>query len=294
MTSRRLILATLLATLAPLTPAVAAEPPLRLVASFSILADIARNVGGDRVAVTSIVGPDADAHVYDPRPSDVAALAGADVLLTNGLGFEGWMDRLVGSSGFRGRWIVASADIEPLPADGHEDPHAWQDPRNVVRYVNRISAALAATRPADAASFAVNAERYRRELLALDAQIRKAVDALPPERRRFVTSHDAFGYFARRYGFTILAPQGWSTDDEASARDVAALIRQLKAGSVRAVFIENMTDPRLIERIAAEGGATVGGRLYSDALAQPGEPAGTYLGMMKHNLATLLAALGGP
>jgi zinc/manganese transport system substrate-binding protein len=294
MTSRRLILAILLATFAPSIPAVAAEPPLRVVASFSILADIARNVGGDRVVVTSIVGPDADAHVYDPRPSDVAALAGADVLVTNGLGFEGWMDRLVNSSGFRGRWIIASAGIEPLPADGHDDPHAWQDPRNVVRYVNRISAALAATRPADAAAFAVNAERYRRELLALDAQIQQAVDALPPGRRRFVTSHDAFGYFARRYGFTVFAPQGWSTDDEASARDVAALIRQLKAGSVRAVFIENMTDPRLIERIAAEGGATVGGRLYSDALAQPGEPAGTYLGMMKHNLATLLAALGRP
>ena len=294
MTSRRLILATLLATLAPPTPAAAAEPPLRVVASFSILADIARNVGGDRVVVTALVGPDADAHVYDPRPSDIATLARADVLLTNGLGFEGWMDRLVGSSGFRGRRVVAAAGIEPLPADGHDDPHAWQDPRIVERYVNRISAALAAIRPADAASFAVNAERYRRELRALDAEIRRAVDTLPPERRRFVTSHDAFGYFARRYGFTFLAPQGWSTDDEASARDVAALIRQLKAGSVRAVFIENMTDPRLIERIAAEGGATVGGRLYSDALAQPGEPAGTYLGMMRHNLATLLAALRGP
>ncbi|MCU0758041.1 MAG: zinc ABC transporter substrate-binding protein [Steroidobacteraceae bacterium] len=291
---RRLVLAILLATGTSLTTTVAAEPPLRVVASFSILADIARNVGGDRVVVTSIVGPDADAHVYDPRPSDVAALAGADVVLTNGLGFEGWMDRLVDSSGFRGRWIVASAGIEALPADGRADPHAWQDPRNVVRYVDRISAAFAASRPADAASFAANAARYRRDVLALDARIQQAVDALPPGRRRFVTSHDAFGYFARRYGFTILAPQGWSTDDEPSARDVAALIRQLKTGGVRAVFIENMTDPRLIERIAAEGGATVGGRLYSDALARPGQPAGTYLGMMQHNLATLLAALGGP
>ncbi len=294
MSSRRLILATLLAAVAPLAPAAAVEPPLRVVASFSILADIARNVGGDRVRVTSLVGPNADAHVYDPRPSDVAAVANADVLLTNGLGFEGWMDRLVGASGFQGRWIVAAADIAPRPADGHDDPHAWQDPRNVIRYVNRISAVLAATRPADAATFAVNAERYRRELLALDARIQRAVDSLPPARRRFVTSHDAFGYFARRYGFTIFAPQGWSTDDQASARDVAALIDQLKAGRVRAVFVENITDPRLIERIAAEGGATVGGRLYSDALAQHGEPAGTYLGMMRHNLETLLAALRSP
>jgi zinc/manganese transport system substrate-binding protein len=294
MSLKHAILAMLSALVLHAAPAAAQDPPLRVVASFSILADLASQIGGDRVTVQSLVGRDADAHVYEPRPADVVAVANAHLLLTNGLGFEGWMDRLVESSAFKGRWVVAAADIKPLQSGSDDDPHAWQDPRIVIRYVNRISATLAALRPADAALFAVNAERYRRQLLALDADIRRAVESLPPARRRFVTSHDAFGYFARAYGFTILAPQGWSTDDEASAKDVAALIRQLRDGQVHGVFIENITDPRLVQQIAAEGGARVGGRLYSDALAQPGAPAGTYLGMMRHNLDTLMAALLAP
>jgi zinc/manganese transport system substrate-binding protein len=276
------------------TPAMAQDQPLPVVASFSVLADLVKEIGGDRVTVTSLAGPDADAHVYEPKPSDVVAVSRAKVVVMNGLGFEGWMDRLVASSGFQGRRVIAAGDIKPIRAGEAVDPHAWQDPKNVVRYVNRISAALAAAQPSDAAVFAINAERYRRELLALDTEIRSAVSSVPPTQRRFVTSHDAFGYFATAYGFTILAPQGWSTDDEASARDVAALITQLKSGQIRAVFLENITDPRLIEQIAAEGGARVGGRLYSDALDQPGTAAGTYLGMMRSNINTLLSVLRNP
>ncbi len=291
MPMRRLTVLSMLLSMLWNTPALAQDPPLPVVASFSVLADIVKEIGGDRVVVTSLVGPDADAHVYEPTPSDVVAIARAKVVVMNGLGFEGWMDRLIASSGFRGRQVIAAGDIKPMRAGDEVDPHAWQDPKNVVRYVNRISAALAAAQPADAAVFAVNAERYRRKLLALDAEIRGALINVPPAERRFVTSHDAFGYFARAYGFTILSPQGWSTDDEASARDVAALITQLKGGQVRAVFLENITDPRLLEQIAAEGGARVGGRLYSDALDRPGTAAGTYLGMMRSNVSTLLSAL---
>jgi zinc/manganese transport system substrate-binding protein len=288
---RHLLASLLFVFLAWSSPALARDPPLKVVASFSVLADLVKEIGGDRVAVVSIVGPDADAHVYEPTPSDVMAIAGANVIVMNGLGFEGWMDRLTVSSGFRGRLVVAGSDIKPLRSGDRIDPHAWQDPKNVVRYVNRISAALAAAQPADAAAFAVNAEKYRRELWALDAEIRESIGAIPSAERRFVTSHDAFGYFARAYGFTILSPQGWSTDDEASARDVAALITQLKQGQVRAVFLENISDPRLIEQIAAEGNARVGGRLYSDALDRPGTGAGSYLGMMRHNLRALVGAL---
>jgi zinc/manganese transport system substrate-binding protein len=288
---RHLLTSLLFVLLAWSNPALARDPPLKVVASFSVLADLVKEIGGDRVAVVSIVGPDADAHVYEPTPSDVMAIAGANVVVMNGLGFEGWMDRLTASSGFRGRLVVAGSDIKPLRSGDRIDPHAWQDPKNVIRYVNRISAALASAQPADAAAFAVNAERYRRELWALDAEIRESIGAIPSAERRFVTSHDAFGYFARAYGFTILSPQGWSTDDEASARDVAALITQLKQGQVRAVFLENISDPRLIEQIAAEGNARVGGRLYSDALDRPGTAAGSYLGMMRHNLRALVGAL---
>jgi len=291
MVLQRLIACLLFISLTWATPALGRDLPMPVVASFSVLADLVKEIGGDRVAVSSLVGPNADAHVYEPTPSDVMAITRAKVVVMNGLGFEGWMERLITSSGFRGRLVIAGSDIKPLRSSDGIDPHAWQDPRNVVRYVTRISAALAAAQPADAAVFAVNAERYRRELLALDAEIRASTNAIPADERRFVTSHDAFGYFARAYGFTILSPQGWSTDDEPSVRDVAALITQLKKGQVRAVFLENIFDPRLIEQIAAEGNARVGGRLYSDALDRPGTTAGSYLGMMRHNVGALLGAL---
>jgi zinc/manganese transport system substrate-binding protein len=282
-----------LGTLAVLPQALRAQatPPLRVVASFSLLADMAREVGGDAVQVHALVGADADAHVFAPRPADAQRLAQADLVIVNGLGFEGWIDRLVRAAGYRGPVVVATAGITPRQAGRHADPHAWQSLVHAQRYVENIRAALVQARPAAAPAVNARAADYTRRLAALDASIRERLAAVPAEERRVVTSHDAFGYFAEAYGLRFSAAQGWNTGSEASASDVAQLVRQLKAQRVRALFVENINDPRLIERIAQETGARVGGTLYSDALSAPGTPAATYLGMMSHNASTLLAAL---
>jgi zinc/manganese transport system substrate-binding protein len=293
------------------TPALASE--VSVVASFSILADMVEKVGGERVAVTSIVGPDSDTHVYDPRPADVAALAGADLFVVNGLGFEGWLDRLVGATGYKGPVLTASSAIAPLHAgeaehehehehddhhDAHDhgvfDPHAWQDVSNGVLYVTAIAAGLCEIDAAGCAAYEANAEAYAAELKALDADIRARIAALPEARRTVITSHDAFGYFGAAYGVTFLAPEGINTDAEPSAAAVAALIRQIRAAGVTAVFVENMSDGRLVQQIADETGAVPGGALYADALSGPDGPAPTYLDMMAHNADLLIAAMGEP
>jgi len=273
--------------------ATAAEPPrrVRVVASFSILADLARNVGGEAVEVSALVGPNADAHVFQPRPADARRLAEADLVLTNGLGFEGWMDRLVRASGYRGPVVVASQGITPLRAGRGFDPHAWQDLANTRRYVANLRDALVRLQPAQAGLFEANAAAYLERLAALDAEVRRALAAVPPERRRAITSHEAFGYFAAAYGLTFLSAQGSNTDAEASAADVARLIDQIRQQRATAVFVENISDPRLVERIVREAGATVGGRLYSDALSAPGTEADTYLKMFAHNSNTIAGAL---
>lgn len=289
--------------------------PLPVVASFSILGDLVSEVGGEHVAVTTLVGPDGDAHVFQPRPADAQAVAAARVVVVNGLGFEGWFDRLVAASGFKGSIIVAATDITPIaaePADaeahdhdqdaaghdhGHDhgpiDPHAWQDVRNTKAYIATIAEGLAAADPTHADAYRANAATYAAELDALDQEIRAKLAALPAERRRIVTSHDAFGYFAHAYGLEMIAPQGVSTESEASAQDVAALIRQIREQNIPAVFVESISDPRLVEQIARESGAVVGGALYSDALSGPDGPAPTYLAMMRHNLAEITRALAG-
>jgi zinc/manganese transport system substrate-binding protein len=291
--SRRQSLAGLLFAAGLAGAAPAAEPPrrLRIVASFSILADLARNVGGDAVEVSSLVGANADAHVFEPRPADAKRLAEADLVLTNGLGFEGWMDRLVRASGYRGPVVVASQGITPRRAGRGLDPHAWQDLANARLYVSTLRDALMRLRPAQAAVFETNAAAYLERLAALDAEVRRGFDGLPPERRRVITSHESFGYFAAAYGLTFVSAQGRSTDAEASAADVARLIGQIREQRAAAVFVENISDARLIERIAREAGATVGGRLYSDALSAPGTEADTYLKMFAHNAATIARAL---
>jgi len=268
--------------------------PLRVVASFSILADMAREVGGDAVEVTALVGPDADAHVFEPRPADVRRLAGADLVVVNGLGFEGWLERLVAASGYRGPVQVASAGIAPRLLGAGPDPHAWQDLALAQRYVANLRDALARARPELAAVFEARAADYTARLRNLDREVRARFDAIAPAQRRVITSHDAFGYFGAAYGIEFLAPQGTSTDGEASAAAVARLIDQIRGERVRAVFIENISDPRLIERIAREGGVHVGGRLYSDALSRPGTAADTYLRLFDANARTLATALRGP
>ena len=323
MITRRLLLASA-AALAFAAPAFA-EEKLKVIATFSILGDIVANVGGDRVEVITLVGPDGDAHVFQPAPADAQAVAGAQVIVANGLGFEGWMDRLIEASGTQAALVTAADGVTPIAfgeeeeghdhghehAEGEEhnhdhakeeagheghnhgafDPHAWQSVTNVALYVGNIERGLAAADPAGAETYATNAAAYLAELDVLDAEIRAAVAALPEDRRTVVTSHDAFGYFAADYGLTFVAPQGVSTEAEASAQDVAALITQIRDAGIAAVFVENIADRRLLDQIATETGAAIGGTLYSDALSGPEGPAATYLAMMRQNLSQMTAAL---
>ncbi len=278
--------------------------PLEVVASFSILGNLVSEVGGERVAVTTLVGPDADAHNYQPRPSDARRLGAAKLVVANGLGFDGWVERLAKSAGYKGRLLVASTGIEPLAnaeTSGHAhdhdepavDPHAWQDVRNVVRYVDNIASALAEADPAGAAAYRANAARYSAELTSLDETIRQTFAAIPRERRKVVSSHDAFGYFGHAYDLRFLAAVGISNQSEPSASGIAQLIRQLRREKVPVVFVESISDPRLVERIRKESGARLGGTLYSDALSGPNGPAPTYIAMMRHNLRTLMEGLEG-
>ena len=279
-------------------PLLAAEP-LPVVASFSILADLTQRVGGERIKLHTLVGPNADSHVYQPTPADAKALAQARLVIINGLGFEGWIERLVKSSGYRGPVVVASRGARTLKAPRHDhhhdhggaDPHAWLDPANARLYVANIANALIAADPAGEAGYRARADRLIADINALDADIHQQLDPLPASRRVVVSSHESLGYFGRAYGITFRAPVGLSTDAAAAARDVGKLIRQIRQEKIPAVFMENIADPRLLERIRSETGVRIGGTLYSDALSDARGPAATYLAMMRHNAATLAAAL---
>jgi zinc/manganese transport system substrate-binding protein len=284
------VLPWLLCLLAFATP-LRAQERLNVVASFSILADFARAIGGDRVDVMTLVGPNADVHVYTPAPSDAKTIAGAKLVIVNGLGLEGWLPRLVQSAGGKATIVVASTGIAPLKRGAEADPHAWQSVPNAKIYVANIRDALAAADPADAAAFHANAGRYLAELDALDTEVRAAVANIPSERRKVISTHDAFGYFAEAYGIAFIAPLGVSTETEPSARDIAGIIGQIKQAKIPAVFLENMSDDRLIGRIAAESGAKLGGTLYSDALTGEKGDAPTYIAMVKHNITALTSAL---
>lgn len=281
----------------------AAERKLDVVATFSILADVTANIGGDRIALTTLVPPGGDAHVYAPTPADARAAAAAKLVIANGLGFEGWLGRLLQSSASRAVLVEAAGKA---PADGrasagatdrhgHDhggvDPHAWQSVANVKLYVGGIRDALIAADPLGAEGYRANAARYLAELDALDAEIRAAVTSIPVDRRKIITSHDAFGHFARAYGVAFIAPRGVSTESEASARDVARIIQQIRREKIPAVFLENVSDQRLMQQIARDTGARIGGALYSDSLSGPEGPAPTYIRMMRHNIRTIAAAL---
>ncbi len=387
MLTRRTLLtsATTLFALSLAAPAIAeADKPTPVVATFSILGDMVKRIGGEHVALTTLVGPDGDTHVYQPTPADARALSEARILVVNGLQFEGWLDRLIDASDFRGIRVVATDGIEPIAFDdehghdddheehaeeaghdhdhddhaeadhdddhddhaeadhdddhGHEehaetamhdhddeheehaetamhdhdddhddeahaeaghdhhdhgafDPHGWQSLGNAVAYVDNITAALAQADPANAADFYQSRAAYVAEIEALDAEIREIMAALSADRRIVVTSHDAFQYFGGDYGLTFIAPQGLSTESEASAKDVARLIQQIRERGIGAVFIENIGDARLLRQIADETGAVIGGTLYPGALSGPDGPAPTYLDMMRHNAMTLAQAL---
>jgi zinc/manganese transport system substrate-binding protein len=297
----------------------AAAEPLKVVASFSILGDMVENVGGDRIALTTLVGPDGDAHVYEPTPADARAISEADLVIINGLKFEGWMERLLEASAYKGPVVIATQGIDPIPLEGeyhaehaddadhdHEaeghaghaghdhgefDPHAWQDLANAKIYVSNITTALVEADPGNESVYTSAAADYDAQLATLDHDVRAMLESVPEERRKVVTSHDAFGYFGRAYGIEFLAPVGMSTEAEPSAGEVAALIRQIRDEDITAVFVENITDTRLIEQITAETDAKIGGTLYSDALSGPDGPASTYLEMFRHNATVLINAL---
>lgn len=277
-------------------PTLAAEP-VPVVASFSILGDLVRVVGGERVQVTTLVGPDADAHSFEPKPADARAVLKARLFVINGLNFEPWAEKLAKSAAYQGTTVVASRGVKPLQmkeaGHGHQDadPHAWQNPEYVVLYVQNIASGLAKVDPAGASSYQANAARYAAGLKDFDAQAKAQFAAVPSAKRMVITSHDAFGYFAAHYQIKFLAPEGVNADATPSAKHVAGLIRQMKREKIKAVFVENMSNPKLIAQLSKDAGATLGGTLYSDALSGPNEPGSSYLKMMQHNVTQLLTGM---
>jgi zinc/manganese transport system substrate-binding protein len=271
---------------------VRAQDRLSVVASFSILGDFVRNVGGDRVNVATLVGPDGDAHVYTPAPADAKKIADAKLVFVNGLGLEGWLSRLAQSSGSKATIITVTKGIAPLKIGSDADPHAWQSVANAKIYVANISDALGAVDPANTEAYRANAKTYLAKLDALDREVREAIAQIPQSHRKVISTHDAFGYLAAAYGIEFIAPLGVSTESEASARDIAGIITQIRASKIPAVFLENISDPRLIRRISAETGAKVGGTLYSDSLTGEKGDAPTYIDMVRHNIRALTSALG--
>jgi len=271
--------------------------PLEAVASFTVIADMVQNVGGERVHVTSLIGPNGDPHVYEPTPADAQALKKADVAFVSGLHLEGWMDRLIKASGYKGEPVVLSTGIKTrsMEEDGQRitDPHAWNSAANAQIYVRNIVAALQKVDPQGANVYQANGERYSAQLKALDSYARAQIQNIPASQRKVLTSHDAFGYFGDAYGVTFLSPLGFSTESEASAADVGKLIRQIKAEHVSAYFFENSGDPRLVKQIADASGAKPGGELYVEALSPADGPAGSYVQMFRYNVDAMVKAMRG-
>ncbi|MDI9349741.1 MAG: zinc ABC transporter substrate-binding protein [Candidatus Symbiobacter sp.] len=287
---------------------------IQVVASFSILADLVKQIGGERVTVTTIVGAGGDTHVYQPIPSDAVAMSQAALMVINGLGFDNQIAQMARNAKANPNILVATARVKPLyfkaDGQGHDaaqgdshgdsqdvsqgdvpDPHAWQDPKNVVLYVEDIAQALVKLDPDHAAYYQTNLGQYRAQLRQLDAELGKIFAAWPQAVKKIITSHDAFGYFGRAYGVTFLAPLGFATENEASAAAVAALIGQIRREKIKMILVENISDPRIMRQIARETGAVVGPPLYSDALSPPGLPAENYMGMMRYNSKVFLDAL---
>jgi zinc/manganese transport system substrate-binding protein len=285
--------------------ALAQDKPVA-VATFSILADLTQRVAGDHAQVLTLVGPNGDAHVFEPGPKESAELAHADLLIANGLGFEPWLQRLEDASGFKRKIILASDGVTPLAAeeehDGEEheeedhhhegvDPHAFQDLANARIYVANIANSLSEAAPDHAADFKANADKLIAEITALDQQLKADFGAIPQERRRVLTSHDAFHYFGRAYGIEFVSVQGLSTEAEPTADDLVKVVRQARDGHLSAIFLENMSDPRLAETVAQESGVRMGGELYADALSEADGPAPDYLSLVRHNARQLLAGM---
>jgi zinc/manganese transport system substrate-binding protein len=264
------------------------------VATFSILADLTQRIAGDHVQVLTLVGPNGDAHVFEPGPKESAELADSKLLIANGLGFEPWLQRLEDASGFKGRMVIVTDGVMPLKGNeelGPTDPHAFQDLANAQIYAANIEKGLSATDPAHAADYKANADKLIAEMAALDKDVKAEFAAIPRERRRILTSHDAFQYFGKAYGIEFVAVQGVSTEAEPSAEDLAKIVRQARDGHLTAIFLENMADPRLAETVAQESGVRMGGELYADALSESDGPAPDYLSLVRYNAKQLVAAM---
>jgi zinc/manganese transport system substrate-binding protein len=297
MLRRYSVLAAALVTLVVATPAVA-QGKVKVVATFSILGDLVKNVGGERVEIATLVGPNGDAHVYAPSPADAKNVGAAKVVFVNGLGLEGWMTRLVTASGTKASTVVATMGIKPRrmedehrPGQLVSDPHAWQSIANAKIYVANIREGLIRADPAGKRDYEANASAYLAKLDTLETEVKEAMAKIPAERRRIITTHDAFGYFGDAYRMEFISPEGVSTESEVSAQDVAKIIGQIRKQKIPAVFMENISDPRLMQQIARETGARIGGTLYSDALSDEKGPAASYIDMMRHNVKQLAAAL---
>ena len=272
-------------------PTLAADK-IKVVASFSILGNMVKQVTGDLADVTTIVGPDADAHVYTPNTADAKAVADANVIFVNGLGFETWSQTLIENSGAKAEVFVATEGVTPVKVDGETDPHAWNNLTNGVIYVKNIAKHMVETDPANATTYEKNAKAYSTKLIALHQRALDAFSTLSDGQKTVVTAHDAFGYLAEGYGLTFLAPVGIDTEAEPSAKEIAKLIAHLKQVGAGALFVENIASPTLIEQISRETGIKIGGQLYSDALSKRGGPATSYEKMFEHNLNTLIQTLG--
>lgn len=293
--SRGLLIGTVSLLLGAALPAQAMQTRLRVVATFSIIGDLVRNVGGDRIALTTLVGADGDTERYEPTPGDARALGSADLILENSLGSEPWLDRLYSASRSSAARIQVSQGITLIRGDRNEpDPHFWHDVATTMVVVGTIRDALSGIDPANAAAYVANAEAYLTRLETLDAWVVSQVETLPAERRKLVTSHDTFGYFARRYGFQIVGVglQSFFTDAQPSAQQINRLVQDIRATGVPAVFVENVTDSRLMQRVGREAGVLVAPQLYTDALGVSNSPAGTYVDLIMHNVQTMTWALG--
>ena len=285
--TRRILLASSLAmSLLASTHSTAADK-IAVTASFSILGDLVRAVGGDRVTVTTLVGPNEDAHVFEPKPADAKTIVRSQLLVTNGLGFEPWATKLANSAGYQGATVVASTGVTARPSD----PHAWQNPNNVEVYVRNIAAGLAKVDASGAAIYQANADAYVKELQTLDAWAKAQFADILVVKRKVITSHDAFGYFGAHYQITFIAPQGVNTEAEPSAKQVAQLIKQIQREKIKAIFVENMSNPKLLAQLSKDASATIGASLYADALSGPDQPGATYLQMMRHNVTQLAAGM---
>lgn len=293
----------LLLVLFPFSTSAHKQKKIRVVVSFSILADLVKNVGGDHISITTFVGPNASIHTYEPTPRDAQALRNAHIIFINGLHLEGFMDRLITASNTQALLIKASTNISPLEMKSQKhstqqhnhhnniDPHAWQTIPNVEIYVKNIADAFCKIDQYSCPSYRKNSVNYTKKLQETQEMLKRKIATIPKSQRIIITSHDAFGYFAQEYGFTILAPQSASTEAEATAADVAKLIQQIKTNKAAALFVENISNPRLIKQIAKETDLKIGGILYSDALSDKNGPAATYLDMMKHNINTIIDAI---